>query len=194
MPPAPGALRPVRPAMPDQPPPLDRPPASPPRLRGAKRLPWLALGKVALVTSAALASLAATWLRWINPFVDSGREMNVPARLAAGERLYRDVVYYYGPAGPWLQALALRVSGSVGPRPRLPLSPAAALFAGHTWLPLEIACLALAAAILFLLYRLAAAAGGPRSALAATTRNTPMSANHNPPGAPLKVSSTPKLL
>ena len=108
---------------------------------------------------AAAASLAANWLRWINPFVDSGREMNVPARLAAGERLYRDIVFYYGPAGPWLQALVLRVSGGAGPLP--PPSH-------RSWLPLEIACLALAAAILFLLYRLAAAAGGPRSALAAT--------------------------
>jgi len=121
--------------------------------RGARRPPWPALAKVALVTVAAAASLGANWLRWINPFVDSGREMNVPARLAAGERLYRDIVYYYGPAGPWLQALVLRASGGA---------------AGPSWLPLEIACLALAATILFLLYRLAAAAGGPRSALAAT--------------------------
>src|SRR5579864_8925565 len=162
------------PPMPDQPP-LDRPPLvpeapgaragreaprpvalpGPPALpdQGAKRRPWPAVAKVALVTVAAIASLAANWLRWINPFVDSGREMNVPARLAAGERLYRDVVFYYGPAGPWLQALVLRASGGA---------------AGPSWLPLEIACLALAAAILFLLYRLAAAAGGPRSALAAT--------------------------
>jgi hypothetical protein len=121
--------------------------------------PWPAVGKVALVTAAALASLAATWLRWINPFVDSGREMNVPARLAAGERLYRDIVFYYGPAGPWLQSLVLRASEGGGPLPPPP---------HRSWLPLEIACLALAAAILVLLYRLAAAAGGPRSALATT--------------------------
>ncbi len=52
-------------------------------------------------------SIAATLRSWINPFVDSSREMNVPARLAEGERLYRDVVYYYGPAGPWINAAAL---------------------------------------------------------------------------------------
>ncbi len=122
------------------------------------------------MTVAAAASLGANWLRWINPFVDSGREMNVPARLAAGERLYRDIVFYYGPAGPWLQALVLRASGGAARAAGRPpsLSPAAALAAGRSWLPLEIACLALAVAILFLLYRLAAAAGGPRSALAAT--------------------------
>ena len=151
---------------------LPGPPALPDQ--GAKRRPWPAVAKVALVTVAAIASLAANWLRWINPFVDSGREMNVPARLAAGERLYRDVVFYYGPAGPWLQALVLRASGGAARAAGRPPSPppvaphAAALAAGRSWLPLEIACLALAAAILFLLYRLAAAAGGPRSALAAT--------------------------
>jgi hypothetical protein len=162
--------------MPD-PPPLDRPPlvpAAPAPAHPARRPPWPALAKVALVTAAAAASLAANWLRWINPFVDSGREMNVPARLAAGERLYRDIVFYYGPSGPWLQALVLRAAGGaarIAGRPRSLSSgaaPAAALAAGPSWLPLEIACLALAAAILFLLYRLAAAAGGPRSALAAT--------------------------
>jgi hypothetical protein len=45
------------------------------------------------------------------PFVDSSREMNVPARLVAGERLYRDVAYYYGPAGPWINAAALSALG-----------------------------------------------------------------------------------
>jgi hypothetical protein len=162
--------------MPD-PPPLDRPllvPEAPAPAHPARRSPWPAVAKVALVMAAAVASLAANWLRWINPFVDSGREMNVPARLAAGERLYRDIVFYYGPAGPWLQALVLRASGGAAgiagrPRSLSPgAAPAAALAAGPSWLPLEIACLALAAAILFLLYRLAATAGGPRSALAAT--------------------------
>jgi hypothetical protein len=162
--------------MPD-PLPLERPPLVPeapaPAPR-ARRPPWPALAKVALVTVAAAASLGASWLRWINPFVDSGREMNVPARLAAGERLYRDIVFYYGPAGPWLQALVLRAWGGAAriagpPRSLSPgPAPAAAVAAGPSWLPLEIACLALAAAILCLLYRLAAAAGGPRSALAAT--------------------------
>jgi hypothetical protein len=53
----------------------------------------------------------ASWRTWILPFVDSSREMNVPARLASGERLYRDVVYYYGPAGPWINAAALGAFG-----------------------------------------------------------------------------------
>jgi AMP-binding enzyme len=109
---------------------------------------------MALVAIAASASLAASWERWINPFVDSGREMNLPERLADGEKLYRDVIFYYGPAGPWLQSLALRACAPAG-------------HLCHSWLPLELACLALTAAILVLLYRLTAAAGGTPSALAA---------------------------
>ncbi len=76
--------------------------------------------------------------------------MDVPARLAAGERLYLDVTYNYGPAAPWLNALALRVGG-------------------HRWLVLEAVGVALAAAILVLLYRLTRRAGSPLSALVATT-------------------------
>lgn len=57
------------------------------------------------------AAVALSWERWINPFMDSARELAVPARVADGERLYRDVAYHYGPAGPWLNALAMELFG-----------------------------------------------------------------------------------
>jgi hypothetical protein len=47
---------------------------------------------------------AISWNRWIEPFVDTGRELMVPWRLAQGEALYRDVRFYYGPLAPWLAA------------------------------------------------------------------------------------------
>lgn len=49
--------------------------------------------------------------RWLIPFQDSGRELHVPARLAAGEVLYRDVGYYFGPLPACLDAFALRIFG-----------------------------------------------------------------------------------
>ncbi len=49
--------------------------------------------------------------RWLIPFQDSGRELHVPARLAAGEALYRDVGYFFGPLPAYLDALLLRVFG-----------------------------------------------------------------------------------
>jgi hypothetical protein len=69
------------------------------------------MAAILAVLAAAAASAAASWQCWINPFVDSGREMDVPARLAAGERLYRDVDFYYGPVGPWVAAAAVRLGG-----------------------------------------------------------------------------------
>jgi hypothetical protein len=53
--------------------------------------------------------LAASWLRWTNPVIDSGREMNQPLRLAQGETLYSTVGHIYGPLSPWLHAILYRV-------------------------------------------------------------------------------------
>jgi hypothetical protein len=51
-----------------------------------------------------LVLAAISWNRWIEPFVDTGRELMVPARVAGGEALYRDVRFYYGPLAPYLAA------------------------------------------------------------------------------------------
>ena len=51
-----------------------------------------------------LLLVAVSWNRWIEPFVDTGRELMVPARVANGEALYRDVRFYYGPLAPYLAA------------------------------------------------------------------------------------------
>jgi hypothetical protein len=51
-----------------------------------------------------LLLVLVSWNRWIEPFVDTGRELMVPARVAQGERLYRDVRFYYGPLAPYLAA------------------------------------------------------------------------------------------
>ena len=55
--------------------------------------------------------LIGSWGRWTQPIVDHGREMNVPARIAAGEVLYQDVQYLYGPLAPQLNALLFSVFG-----------------------------------------------------------------------------------
>ncbi|MGA7990563.1 MAG: hypothetical protein WCC53_03945 [Thermoanaerobaculia bacterium] len=54
---------------------------------------------------------AVTFRRWVLPFEDSGREMHTAWRLAAGETLYRDVGYSYGPLAPLLDASLLRLFG-----------------------------------------------------------------------------------
>jgi hypothetical protein len=55
--------------------------------------------------------LVVTWQRWTHPIIDHGREMNVPLRLLAGERLYVDILYYYGPLAPYFNALLYSVFG-----------------------------------------------------------------------------------
>ncbi|MGH9936015.1 MAG: hypothetical protein ACREAM_07205 [Blastocatellia bacterium] len=55
--------------------------------------------------------LAASWQRWTQPLLDHGREMNLPARILAGERLYRDAQFLYGPFAPHFNALLYRVFG-----------------------------------------------------------------------------------
>jgi 4-amino-4-deoxy-L-arabinose transferase-like glycosyltransferase len=107
-------------------------------------------GPYGLPVLAAIAALAVSWQSWIDPFVDSGREMDVPWRLLQGERLYGDITYYYGPLGPWVNALALRLFG-------------------NAWLSLELVCAALSALIFLLLFRLTRRAGGLLSAATATT-------------------------
>jgi hypothetical protein len=64
-------------------------------------LPWAVFALLTLIS----------WSRWIEPYVDSGRELMVPWRVAQGERLYRDVAFYHGPLGPFLAAGIDRLAG-----------------------------------------------------------------------------------
>jgi hypothetical protein len=53
----------------------------------------------------------ATWGHWGNLTVDSGHEMYVPAVLAEGKVLYRDVWFMYGPVAPYLNSYLFRFFG-----------------------------------------------------------------------------------
>jgi hypothetical protein len=65
----------------------------------------VAAGAWALVPYAVFLLLVGiSWGRWIEPYVDSGRELMTPLRLARGEKLYRDVRFYHGPLAPYLAA------------------------------------------------------------------------------------------
>jgi hypothetical protein len=66
---------------------------------------------IALLVAAFVFGLAASWQRWGNPLIDTGREMNQPVRLLAGETLYSDVRHIYGPLSPWLHAALYKTVG-----------------------------------------------------------------------------------
>ena len=55
--------------------------------------------------------LIGSWRRWTLPIIDHGREMNLPARIASGERLYQDVQFLYGPLAPAVNSTLYRVFG-----------------------------------------------------------------------------------
>lgn len=64
----------------------------------------------ALVLFGALTAL--TWRRWGSFYGDLNREWTTPWRLSLGERLYRDVGFYYGPLGPELEGAVFRLAGA----------------------------------------------------------------------------------
>ncbi len=78
-----------------------------PDLRGGRSDALALVGLHALLA----LLLVASWGRWTNPIIDHGREMNVPARILAGERLYTDVQFLYGPFAPHFNALLYRLLG-----------------------------------------------------------------------------------
>jgi hypothetical protein len=73
--------------------------------RTSDRLAQLGL----LLTLGALCAL--TWRKWGYLPIDSGREMYVPAEIAAGKRLYFDLWYPYGPLIPYWHAILFRIFG-----------------------------------------------------------------------------------
>jgi hypothetical protein len=72
-----------------------------------------------LVTGGALVSLFllwgwqvySTWGAWGNLTIDSGHEMYIPALLAQGKMLYRDVWFNFGPLAPYFNSYLFRLFG-----------------------------------------------------------------------------------
>ena len=79
-----------------------------PRRAGADRRGVL----FAAIPYAVFAVLAlVSWGRWIEPYVDTGRELETPWRISRGEALYREVRFYHGPLAPYLAAAVDRAAG-----------------------------------------------------------------------------------
>jgi hypothetical protein len=112
-------------------------------LRRAAKLAGLAVALGALVAMAAWS-----WGRLVEIQIDFGREMYLAWQLAAGKRLYADLVYYYGPISPYFNALILRIFGT----------------SIHSIL---LSNLAIAALIMAVMYRLLRDVGTPFSATTA---------------------------
>jgi hypothetical protein len=77
----------------------------------AIRARWTALLPTVAIAAAFVHALSAGWRRWGDLIVDTGRELDLPRRLAEGQLLYRDARYYYGPLAPYVNAALYRVFG-----------------------------------------------------------------------------------
>jgi len=68
---------------------------------------------VLIFTVVAVAAVAfiQSYARWLDPIIDTGRDLYIPEQIARGAKLYRDIRYQYPPLAPYLLAL---ITGGIG--------------------------------------------------------------------------------
>lgn len=69
------------------------------------------LALILLLLIVAVIAIAQSYERWLDPIIDTGRDLYIPEQLAHGARLYRDIRYQYPPLAPYLLALITSVIG-----------------------------------------------------------------------------------
>jgi hypothetical protein len=60
---------------------------------------------ITVVAVVAAIAFAQSYARWLDPIIDTGRDLYIPEQLANGAKLYRDIRYQYPPLAPYLLAL-----------------------------------------------------------------------------------------
>ncbi len=90
---------------------LDHPDFSP--MTSSRHIPWnfTTYGALLMLLVLWAVKVYTTWATWGNLTIDSGHEMYVPALLAQGKLLYRDVWFMYGPAAPYFTSYLFRLFG-----------------------------------------------------------------------------------
>lgn len=66
----------------------------------------------AVVLIAATLAIVQSWGRWLDPFVDAGRDLYIPEQLRHGAKLYADILYFYPPLTPLLLAVVTATVGA----------------------------------------------------------------------------------
>jgi hypothetical protein len=69
-------------------------------------------GALSLLAVIAVLALAQSWNRWLDPVIDTGRDLYVSEQLSHGTKLYRDLRYQYPPLAPYLLGAITGVAGS----------------------------------------------------------------------------------
>jgi hypothetical protein len=65
-----------------------------------------------LALAATAIALAQSWRRWLDPLIDTGRDLYIPEQIRAGALLYSDLLYFYPPLTPYLLAGVTALTGS----------------------------------------------------------------------------------
>ena len=66
---------------------------------------------IATVIAVAAIAFVQSYARWLDPIIDTGRDLYIPEQIARGAKLYRDIRYQYPPLAPYLLAL---ITGAIG--------------------------------------------------------------------------------
>jgi hypothetical protein len=66
---------------------------------------------IGIVIAVAGIAFIQSYARWLDPIIDTGRDLYIPEQLARGAKLYRDIRYQYPPLAPYLLAL---ITGAIG--------------------------------------------------------------------------------
>jgi hypothetical protein len=93
--------------------PTSTPTLDQPRLISGPSVPWnfTTYGALLMLVVVWAVKAYTTWGTWGNLSIDSGHEMYIPALLAEGKLLYRDVWFMYGPAAPYFTSYLFRLFG-----------------------------------------------------------------------------------
>lgn len=79
------------------------------------RQAWKTRGELLLalcVAIVAAVSFVQSYGRWLDPVIDSGRDLYIPELLRSGGLLYREILYFYPPLTPYLLAAITALTGS----------------------------------------------------------------------------------
>jgi len=80
-------------------------------LTADSRQPTARIALISTVIAVAAIAFAQSYARWLDPIIDTGRDLYIPEQIARGAKLYRDIRYQYPPLAPYLLAL---ITGAIG--------------------------------------------------------------------------------
>jgi hypothetical protein len=104
---------------------------------------------IGIVVAVAAIAFIQSYGRWLDPIIDTGRDLYIPEQIAKGAKLYRDIRYQYPPLAPYLLALITGAMGhSLGAYVAIGLAQSAAI-AASLWIALRRPLPAFAATVTF---------------------------------------------